>query len=148
MGMTNQEAIKRIEEHIAIHKYRESHAMHIVEALDLAISALQSQDVPDTNVSDMISRKAAIDALLEEVRLVDGYYVENDEVIDKGDAIEAIRLLSSAEPEITRCDKCKHGVHSGRGNVYICHISPELVMEHTGDFYCGYAERQTDGQVN
>ena len=44
MGMTNQEAIKRIEEHIAIHKYRESHAMHIVDALDLAISALQAQD--------------------------------------------------------------------------------------------------------
>ena len=99
-------------------------------------------------MSDLIERQAAIDALLEEVRLVDGYYVENDEVIDKDDAIEAIRLLSSAEPEITRCDKCKHGVHSGRGNVYICHISPELVMEYTGDFYCGYAERQTDGQVN
>ena len=72
MGMTNQEAIKRIEEHIAIHKYRESHAMHIVDALDLAISALQAQDVPDTNVGDMISRKAAIDALLAEVRLVEG----------------------------------------------------------------------------
>ena len=41
--MTNQEAIKRIEEHIAIHKYRESHAMHIVEALEMAISALEKQ---------------------------------------------------------------------------------------------------------
>lgn len=48
--------------------------------------------------------------------------------------------LPSARTEIIHCDKCKHGVHSGRGNVYICHISPELVMEHTGDFYCGYAE--------
>ena len=44
---------------------------------------------------DLIDRQAAIDALLEEVRLVDGYYVENDEVIDKDDAIEAIRLLPS-----------------------------------------------------
>ena len=52
--------------------------------------------------------------------------------------------LPSARTEIVRCDKCKHGVHSGRGNVYICHISPELVMEHTGDFYCGYAERKDD----
>ena len=41
--MTNQEAIKRIEEHIAIHKYRESHAIHIVEALEMAISALEKQ---------------------------------------------------------------------------------------------------------
>ena len=52
--------------------------------------------------------------------------------------------LPSARTEIVRCDKCKHGVHSGRGNVYICHISSELVMEHTGDFYCGYAERKDD----
>ena len=125
MEMTNQEAIKRIEEHIAIHKYRESHAMHIVEALDLAISALQAQDVPDTNVGDMVSRQAAIDALLEEVRLVDGYYVENDEVIDKDDAIEAIRLLPSVTPkrktgkwieydsdedkyDVIKCPCCKH----------------------------------------
>ena len=48
---------------------------------------------------DTVSRKAAIDALMEEVRLVDGYYVENDEVIDKDDAIEAIRLLPSAQSE-------------------------------------------------
>lgn len=41
--MTNQEAIKRIKEHIAIHKYRESHAIHIVEALEMAISALEKQ---------------------------------------------------------------------------------------------------------
>jgi hypothetical protein len=42
--MTNQEAIKRIKEHIAIHKYRESHAIHIVEALEMAISALEAQE--------------------------------------------------------------------------------------------------------
>ena len=41
--MTNQEAIKRIKEHIAIHKYRESHAINIVEALEMAVSALEKQ---------------------------------------------------------------------------------------------------------
>lgn len=41
--MNNQEAIQRIKEHIAIHKYRESHAIHIVEALEMAISALEKQ---------------------------------------------------------------------------------------------------------
>lgn len=51
---------------------------------------------------DLIERQAAIDALLEEVRLVDGYYVENDEVINKDDAIEAIRSLPPAQPEPTR----------------------------------------------
>ena len=50
-------------------------------------------------MNDLIDRQAAIDALSKEVRLVDGYYVENDEVIDKDDAIEAIRLLPSAQPE-------------------------------------------------
>lgn len=50
-------------------------------------------------MDDLISRQAAMDALLEEVRLVDGYYVEDDEVINKDDAIEAIRLLPSAQPE-------------------------------------------------
>ena len=48
-------------------------------------------------MNDLIDRQAAIDALSKEVRLVDGYYVENDEVIDKDDAIEAIRLLPSAQ---------------------------------------------------
>lgn len=65
-------------------------------------SAQLAQDLPK-GCTDTISRQAAIDALLEEVRLVDGYYVENDEVIDKDDAIEAIRLLPSAQPE------CKKG---------------------------------------
>jgi hypothetical protein len=32
-------------------------------ALDVAISALQERDVPDTNVGDMVSKQAAIDAL-------------------------------------------------------------------------------------
>lgn len=59
-------------------------------------------------MKDPIERQAAIDALLEEVRLVDGYYVENDEVINKDDAIEAIRLLPSAQPEpINPCTICQ-----------------------------------------
>ena len=59
--MSNQEAIKRIKEHIAIHKYRESHAIHIVEALEMAISALQAQEAKSSN--DTINRQAAIDTV-------------------------------------------------------------------------------------
>ena len=62
---------------------------------------------------DTIYRQDAIDALLEEVRLVDGYYVENDEVINKDDAIEAIRLLPFAQPEIIRCKYCKYHIQEG-----------------------------------
>lgn len=63
---------------------------------------------------------------------------------------DVTRLLSlpSAQPENIRCYECKHGTHSGCGNVYICNVSPELVMKHTGDFYCGYAKRKTDEEVN
>ncbi len=86
-------------------------------------------------MSDLISRQAAIDALLEEVRLVDGYYVENDEVINKDDAIEAIRLLPSAQPEIIRCKYCKH--YDGRP----CGI---VDWYNTADDFCSKGERRTD----
>lgn len=36
---------------------------NIVEALEMAIEALKALDVPGTNVGDMISRQAAIDAI-------------------------------------------------------------------------------------
>ena len=110
--MTNKEVINFLDQVRKIllddKSWLESTIQPINEAFDMAISALQAQDVPDANVSDMISRKAAIDALLEEVRLVDGYYVENDEVIDKDDAIEAIRLLPFAQPEQPEdiCGEC------------------------------------------
>jgi len=93
-------------------------------------------------MDDLISRQVAIDALLEEVRLVDGYYVENDEVIDKDDAIEAIRLLPSAQPEIIRCKNCKWWSNDdyrecSNPNYDDGYITP-------AGFYCGYAERKGD----
>lgn len=41
---------------------------NIVEALEMAIEALKALDVPDTNVGDMISRQAAIDAVVDEFK--------------------------------------------------------------------------------
>lgn len=41
--MTNEEAIERINEHIAIHRYNEPHAIRVAEALQMAISALEKQ---------------------------------------------------------------------------------------------------------
>ena len=38
--MTNKEAIRRIREHMIIHKLNEPRAIHISEALDRAIKAL------------------------------------------------------------------------------------------------------------
>ena len=100
--MTNQVAIRLLNQirHMLLNSNSWLPETHnpVNEAFDMAISALQAQDLQSTCnnlATDTISRQAAIDALLEEVRLVDGYYVENDEVIDKDDAIEAIRLLPS-----------------------------------------------------
>lgn len=45
---------------------------------------------------DLISRKAAIDALIAEGRNVDSRYLESERIIHESDAVEAISLLPSA----------------------------------------------------
>lgn len=95
---------------------------------------------------DLIDRQAAIDALLEEVRLVDGYYVENDEVIDKDDAVEAMRLLPSAQPEIIRCKDCKCWSNDDYRECSSPNYDDGYVTP--AGFYCGYAERRTDERTD
>lgn len=41
--MTKEEAIARIKDHIAVHKYLERGAVHIIEALNMAIKALERE---------------------------------------------------------------------------------------------------------
>ena len=57
--MNNQEAIETIK--LALSQVEWDYPMDYATAFDMAISALQAQDAPDTNVGDMISRQAAID---------------------------------------------------------------------------------------
>lgn len=142
--MNNQEAIEILREKISLCVTGEWK-----ESVDAAISALQAQDLqPTCNqlATDTISRQAAIDALLEEVRLVDGYYVENDEVIDKDDAIEAIRLLPSAQPEIIRCKDCKWWSNDDYRECSNPNYDDGYVTP--AGFYCGYAERRTDERTD
>ena len=57
--MTPQEAIKRIEEFGLHHAIGDlPYSAHTVEAFEMAISALEKQDVSEINVGDMISRQA------------------------------------------------------------------------------------------
>ena len=42
--MTNAEAIERIKDHIEVHKYHETNAIKILEALNMAIKALEAQE--------------------------------------------------------------------------------------------------------
>ena len=97
-------------------------------------------------MNDLIDRQGAIDALSKEVRLVDGYYVENDEVIDKDDAVEAMRLLPSAQPEIIRCKDCKWWSNDDYRECSSPNYDDGYVTP--AGFYCGYAERRTDERTD
>ena len=136
--MTNQEAIKRIKEHIEIHKYRESHAVHIVEALEMAISALQAQELSKTQKPlDTISRQAGIDVL-------DAYQVmvENGEENPYAWARLRMSELPSAQPEIIRCKDCKWWSNDDYRECSSPNYDDGYVTP--AGFYCGYAERRTD----
>jgi len=113
-------------------------------------------------MSDMIYRQAAIDAfgLSEKTRKYGGDHSGYDTrmLYEIQDVLEG---LPSAEPEIIRCRDCKHWRQQTNyqgallsfgfcesddmwrslyGETYeVSHIDTD------DDFYCGYAERRTDG---
>ena len=62
------------------------------------IDALPTVELPDTNVGDIISRQAAIKALMAAV--------DDVGVLDKEDIKKVLDMLPSVEPEIIRCKDC------------------------------------------
>ena len=58
-----------------------------------------NSDAPDTDAEDLISRRAAIEALIAEGRNVDSRYLESERIIHESDAVEAISMLSPAQSE-------------------------------------------------
>lgn len=56
-----------------------------------------------------------------------------------------LQNIPSAQPGVINCKDCKHGVHAGCGNTYLCVVSPEERSEHIWDFWCAYAERRKNG---
>ena len=102
--------------------------------LSEAIKALS--DVPDTNVGDMISRQAAIDAILHNQEVYSNNF--GNDPIDKytiaiidNDA-QTIAQLPSAQPKIIRCKDClMHGV---------CRFEQGLGL----NGYCSQAERREE----
>ena len=58
---------------------------------------------------------------------------------------QMLSMLESVPPvEIVTCEKCKHGVPSGRGDTYLCVVSPEERGEHKYDFWCAYGDRREE----
>lgn len=98
-----------------------------------------------SRLDDVISRQTAINALIQEVRAVDGYYCESDEVITKDDALEAIKLLPSALPEIIQCRDCKYvevaDLEDGQDG-YTCQFHRGSIW--FSGSYCSWAERREE----
>ena len=69
------------------------------EALTMAISALQAQDVPDTNVSDMTSKKAVKLALLEKGQASKRYKLGEIWELNFDEIREALATVPPLEPE-------------------------------------------------
>ena len=98
-------------------------------------------------MEDLISRQAAIEAI-EECRKVlqkgVGWELV-DMAIDGQKAINEIKGLPSAQPEIIRCKDCKNWDTTWQNNFapnhYYC---PMIDLVRNGDFYCADAERKTD----
>ena len=83
-------------------KYDEKLYEKIMQILDERIKPLPSAqpDVTDTNVGDMISRRAAIDAFYEMASDI-------DHLCTVGDYVHVLEMLSPAQPKLS-CDGCKH----------------------------------------
>jgi hypothetical protein len=99
--------------------------------------------------SDLISRQAAIDAIAnctncEDEKTLRAFVAKHNFGNDWWGgvlvAINAVKDLPSAEPEIVRCKDCKYNVSSHK-----CLHPESFFLVPDDDFYCGYAERRTDG---
>ena len=96
-------------------------------------------------MSDLISRQAAIDAIRASTKKYTGFM--EMEMYTDDDAVEAIKELPSAQPEIIHCRDCKHWQseeYIGNNNVHTLNIAslPCKNWLTGGDWYCGSAERK------
>ena len=107
-------------------------AQKVIKALppvqtEILASGEGELNVPDTNVGDMISRQAAIDAL----DCING--VE-----------EVLRSLPAVQPAIIHCKNCEHWDTSWE-TAYGLHYCPMIDMATKKNFFCKYgAEKRGD----
>ena len=168
--MNNQEAVYELQYAIDLIKqdgkdWLDERDIPILEA---AISALQAQEEKtqlsaEGTTSDLISRQDAIEAV-EHITSSMSVCVNTDECHGmkrmQRQAVIELTNLPSAQPEIIRCEDCKHWKQQTNyqgsplsfgfcesddmwrslyGETYeVAHIDTD------DDHYCGYAERRTD----
>ena len=90
--------------------------------------------------NDLISRKAAIDAIRASTSKYTGFM--EMEMYTDDDAVEAIEALPSAQPEIIRCRECRHW-YTGDG--YNHENGAQCALTHmwmSPDDYCSYGRRK------
>lgn len=92
----------------------------------------------DISKTDTIYRQSAIDALAD-------MHCKSDEDgyvwIIRSDAWARIDVLPSAQPEIIHCRDCRWRKDQSGSTEWL----PCRVIVTPSDFYCGRAERRTDG---
>lgn len=93
-------------------------------------------------MSDLISRKAAIDAIRKDM------YADKDymsAMICEG-IEDVLNGLPSAQPEIIRCKDCKHyKTDHPRANGYHCCYRMHNIFPMKPDDFCSHTERREDG---
>ena len=155
--MNNQEAISVLESINAKTDYFLINDDARAEAINMAISALQAQDVPDTNVGDTVSRQKVIDALsvgkellsrvLDEINVVGTGREKYSWGLGLIEAyIKDIEELPSAQLEIIRCKDCKWWSNDDYRECSSPNYDDGYVTP--AGFYCGYAERRTDERTD
>ena len=120
----------------------ESTKQPINEAFDMAISALEEQDISDINVGDMISRQLVIDELK---RYFHDEYYQRTSIQDCINCFieDILTKLPSAQSEIIRCKDCKYcdrGIDED-GNPFLKCLGWAYGGTQEDDF-CSHAERR------
>ena len=105
--MTKEEAVAIIKDHIEIHRYHERNAVKILEALDMAIKALEQPEQRSFSCgqeNDTISRQAALEIMAKWLNDVCG--MREIEGV-KLTPLKQLRELHAAQPVLT-CKGCKY----------------------------------------
>ena len=145
----------------------------ISDAYDMAIKALEAQDVPDLNVGDTISRREAIDAVDSETVSTNPEHFKSSEkfikFMDDADiasfgkwqwangfntALVAteiqLKKLTAAQSEIIHCRDCRYSIDFYQDGCCYCKMpSKEMrYIEEGWDFYCAAGKEKNDERDN